>query len=43
MLHAILHGKAGRIEREGESLRWRDLFKGSEDLPPCFLHIFFSV
>ncbi|MFL9592733.1 hypothetical protein ACKC5O_12120 [Aeromonas schubertii] len=32
MLHAILHGKAGRIEREGESLRWLDLFKGSEDL-----------
>ncbi|AXV36529.1 hypothetical protein BFW41_22295 [Aeromonas hydrophila] len=32
MLHAILRNKAGRIEREGESLRWRDLFKGSEDL-----------
>lgn len=32
MLHAILRGKAGRIEREGASLRWRDLFKRSEDL-----------
>ncbi|MCL6742281.1 hypothetical protein [Kosakonia sp. R1.Fl] len=32
MLHAILHGKAGRIGLEGKSLRWRDIFKGSEDL-----------
>ncbi|MEY8712302.1 hypothetical protein [Mangrovibacter phragmitis] len=32
MLHAILHGKAGRLGLEGNALRWRDIFKGSEDL-----------
>ena len=35
--------RLARIEREGESLRWCDLFKGRKDLFPCFLHIFFSV
>ncbi|MCX4030941.1 hypothetical protein [Aeromonas caviae] len=32
MLHAILHGKAGRVEQGGQSLRWRELFKRNEDL-----------
>jgi len=32
MLQAVLNGKAGRIERGGEAIRWRELFKRSEDL-----------
>lgn len=32
MLQAILHGKADQIKWNGESLRWRDLFKRNEDL-----------
>ena len=44
MLHAILRNKAGRIEREGESLRWRDLFKGRKDLPhaSCIFSFLFN-
>lgn len=32
MLQAVLHGKAGRVEQGGQSLRWRELFKRNEDL-----------
>jgi hypothetical protein len=33
MLKAVLHGKAGRIEQEGDvSVSWRQLFKSHEDL-----------
>jgi hypothetical protein len=33
MLKAVLHGKAGRIEQEGNaSVSWRQLFKSHEDL-----------
>ncbi|MBU2983474.1 hypothetical protein KO498_16835 [Lentibacter algarum] len=32
MLHAILSSKAGRLHSSEDSVRWRDIFKGSEDL-----------
>lgn len=32
MLQAIWQGKAGRIEQDGSSVRWRELFRRSEDL-----------
>ncbi|MDE0565576.1 MULTISPECIES: hypothetical protein [Shewanella] len=33
MLQAIIHGKAGRIDGDkGQSISWREVFKGREDL-----------
>ena len=32
MLHAVLHGKAGRIEIDGQNQSWRELFRQFEDL-----------
>ncbi len=32
MLQAVWQGKAGRIEQDGSSVRWRELFRRSEDL-----------
>jgi hypothetical protein len=32
MLQAVLRNKAGRVEHQGQSFRWRELFKRNEDL-----------